>query len=56
MKSINSVDNLNYILLANYNLINRNDFINLLISENWIIKKKFIDEHYRTTLLLFEKK
>ena len=56
IKNINSIENLEYILLGNYNHQgSRKDFVKLLISNNWKIKKKFVEKHYRTTLILLEK-
>ncbi len=50
---INNIENLKYILLADYGV--REKITNTLISNNWKLEKKFEETNYRSTLLLFKK-
>ena len=47
------VDNLDYLLVANYSNVKK--ISKILIDNNWILSKKFINKDYGSTLLLFKK-
>ncbi len=51
--NINKIKNLKYILLADYGV--RKQINDELTSKNWSLHRKFIDQNYRSTLLLFKK-
>ena len=57
LKSINSIKNLHYILLADKRLNgSKKNLIENMIANNWTIKKKFIEKDYKITLFLLEKR
>lgn len=51
--NINKVKNLKYILLADYG--KRDKVTKKLIENNWSLENKFVQNNYKTTLLLFKK-
>ena len=51
--NINKVKNLKYILLADYG--KRDKVTKTLIENNWSLENKFVQNSYKTTLLLFKK-
>ena len=53
---LNNIKELSYILLTNHSINgNREDFIETLKNNNWIVDREFFDKSYRTTLILFKK-
>ena len=51
--NINKVNNLEYILLADYGDIKK--VTKNIISQNWSIENKFYEPNYRSTLILFKR-
>ena len=50
---LNEINNLKYLLLANYG--NRKNIKKILLSNNWTVEKEFHEKNYRSTLILFKK-
>jgi hypothetical protein len=51
--NLHKIKNIEYLLLADVG--NKNQLINLLLSNNWKIENKFIDKNYKSTLVLLKK-
>ena len=56
VNNINKINNLNYLLVANESLNgSRKNLIQVFLNNEWLIEKKFIDNRYRTSLILLKK-